>query len=116
MKDKSASWEQVRKITESPAFNRVGAYVIINPKGDICGTIKVLYPADGAGTMKVVLHEHGYTPQIGKASGYGYDKLSAALQGMIWGQGLPEPITLTDHPHNWERQLQDLSYQVYGVV
>lgn len=116
MKNKSASWEQVRKITESPAFNRVGAYVIINPKGDICGTIKILYPADGAGTMKVVLHEHGYGPQIGRASGYGYDKLSAALEGMVFGQSLPEPITLMDHPHNWERQLQDAGYRVYGVV
>lgn len=108
---KAVTWEQVRKITESPAFNRVGAYVIINPKGDICGTIKILYPADGAGTLKVVLHEHGYDPQIGKASGFGYDKLSAALQGMEFNG-----ITLTDHPHNWERQLQDAGYRVYGVV
>ena len=108
---KTATWEQVRKITESSAFNRVSAYVIINPKGDICGTIKILYPVDGAGVLKVVLHEHGYTPQIGKAGGYGYDKLSAALQGLEFAG-----ITLTDHPHNWERQLQDADYKVYCVV
>lgn len=108
---KTATWEQVRKITESPAFNRVGAYVIINSKGDICGTIKILYPADGAGTLKVVLHERGYDPQIGKAGGYGYDKLSAALQGMKFSN-----ITLTDYPCNWERQLQNAGYRVYGVV
>lgn len=116
MKTKEASWEQVRKITESTAFNRVGAKVIINPSGDLCGTIKILYPADGAGVLKVVLHEHGYHPQIGRAGGYGYDKLSAALQGMIFGQGLQNPITLTDHPHNWEQQLQEAGFRVYGVV
>ena len=108
---KAATWEDVRKITESPVFNRVGAYVIINPAGDICGTIKVLFPKDGAGTLKVVLHEHGNAPQIGKAGGYGYDKLSAALQGLTFAG-----ITLADHPHNWERQLQDAGYRVYGVV
>lgn len=116
MKTKEATWEQVRKITESTAFNRVGAKVIINPSGDVCGTIKILYPADGAGTLRVVLHEHGYGPQIGTAGGYGYDKLSAALQGLVFGQGLPEPLTLADHPHNWERQLQDAGFRVYGVV
>lgn len=110
-KDTFASWEQVRKITESPAFNRVGAKVIINPAGDICGTIKILYPADGVGTLKVVLHEHGYNAQIGKASGYGYDKLSAALQGLTFAG-----ITLTDHPHNWETQLKEAGYRVFGVV
>ena len=113
---KFASWEQARKITESAAFNRVGGKVIINQAGDICGTIKILYPADGAGILKVVLHEHGYGPQIGRASGYGYDKLSAALQGLVFGMSLPTPIILADHPHNWERQLQDAGYRVYGVV
>jgi len=113
---KAKSWDKARKITESPAFNRVGAYVIINPTGDICGTIKVLYPADGAGVLKVVLHEHGYCPQIGRAGGYGYDKLSAALKGMEFGNSLPSMIIFADHPHNWERQLQDAGFRVYGVV
>jgi hypothetical protein len=111
-----ATWEQVRKITESPAFNRVGAMVIINPAGDVCGTIKILYPKDGAGLLKAVLHEHGYAPQIGTAGGWGYDKLSAALNGMIFGQNLPEPLVLTDNPHNWERQLHDAGFNVYTVV
>ena len=115
-KNKEATWEQARKITESTAFNRVGALVIINHVGNVCGTIKVLYPKDGAGVLRVVLHEHGYGPQIGSAGGYGYDKLSAALQGMTFGMSLPEPLILADHPHNWERQLQDAGYRVYGVV
>ena len=33
---KTATWEQIRKITEGAAFNRVGAWVIINQSGDIC--------------------------------------------------------------------------------
>jgi hypothetical protein len=115
-KNTDATWEEVRKITESPAFNRVGAKVIINPAGDLCGTIKILYPKDGAGVLKVVLHEHGYSPQIGKACGYGYDKLSAALQGLVFGQSLPTPIILADHPVEWETQLRNAGYKVYGVV
>ena len=105
------SWNEVQKITESPAFNRVGAKVIINSSGDICGTIKILYPKDGAGKLKVVLHEHGLNAQIGRAGGYGYDKLSAALQGLVFCG-----ITLADHPHNWECQLQDAGFKVYTVV
>lgn len=110
-KDTYATWEQARKITESSAFERVGARVIINPKGDLCGTIKILYPKDGAGRLQVVLHEHGYGPQIGRASGYGYDKLSAALNGLKFAD-----MILQDHPHNWERQLQEAGYKVYGVI
>lgn len=108
-KNKPATWEQVRKITESPAFNRVGASVIINPAGDVCGTIKILYPKDGAGLLRVVLHKHGENPQIGTAGGYGYDKLSAALQGLEF-----DGITLASV--NWKIQLTDAGFKVYSVV
>jgi hypothetical protein len=106
-----ATWEQVRKIENGPALNRAGAKVILNKKGELCGTIKIAYPKDGAGILRVVLHEHEEDPQIGTAGGYGYDKLSAALQGMTFAG-----ITFQDHPENWEIQLRNAGYSVYGVL
>lgn len=105
---KNTNWTTARKITESPAFNRVSAYVILNPAGEICGTVKIQFPKDGAGKLTAILHEHGKEPQIGTASGYGYDKKSAALSGGKFGN-----VTLTDSGRDWTNQLQDAGYTVY---
>lgn len=111
MKKLQATWDQVRKIEQGPAMSRAGAKVIINSKGEICGTIRIAYPKDGAGTLTVILHEHGNAPQIGTASGYGYDKLSAALSGLTFAG-----ITLEDNPNSWETQLRAAGFNVYGVL
>ena len=109
-KDKFANWDQVRKIETGPALSRAGAKVIML-NGQIKGTIKIAFPKDGAGKLTVILHEHGFNAQIGHASGYGYDKVSAAMQGMIFAG-----MTLEDHPHNWEHQLRDAGFEVYGIL
>ena len=106
-----STWENVRKIENGPALSRAGAKVIINKAGDICGTIKIAYPKDGAGILRVIFHEHGEKPQIGTAGGYGYDKLSAAISGMTF-----KGMTLADHPKNWEIQLREAGYQVYSIL
>ena len=41
----------------------------------------------------------------------GYDKLSAALGGIKWGE-----LTFTDHPVNWEIQLRKAGYTVVQAV
>jgi hypothetical protein len=110
-KNKTASWDAVRKIENSPALRNAGAKVILNQKGEVCGMIKIAHPADGAGRLTVILHEHGLEPQVGSASGCGYDKVSAAIDGMTFAG-----MTLTDHPHNWEAQLRDAGYNVYTVL
>jgi hypothetical protein len=107
---KQASWDQVRKIENGAALGRAGAWVILF-KDTIKGTVKAAYPKDGAGTLTVIIHEHGFGPQIGKAGGYGYDKLSAALHGAKFGD-----IILEDSGRGWENQLQDAGYQVYRVL
>ncbi len=109
-KNKFATWEQVQKIENGPALSRAGAWVILL-NGVIKGTIKAAYPKDGAGRLTVILHEHGFNPQIGHAGGYGYDKLSAAIHGMVFNG-----IELQDHPHNWERQLSDAGFIVYRIL
>lgn len=53
--------------------------------------IVVVYPLDGAGRLRVLISDwgpHGNDPvrhQYGSASGYGYDKLGAATDGMTIG-------------------------------
>jgi len=105
---KSANWNTVHKVTEGPAFQRVSAYVILNSKGEISGTVKIQFPKDGAGKLTAILHEHGNEPQIGTASGYGYDKQSAALSGGTFGS-----VTLADSGRDWTDQLRDGGYTVY---
>ncbi len=105
---KTANWNTVRKITEGPAFNRVSAYVIINPAGDICGTVKIQFPKDGTGRLTAILHEHGHEPQIGTASGYGYDKTSAALSG-----GTFAGHTLINSGRDWSDQIREWGFKVY---
>lgn len=44
------------------------------------GTIAFKFPKDGTGRLSCYLHLFGYPMVIGTASGYGYDKKSAALE------------------------------------
>lgn len=101
--------EQLRKC-ENTSWNRAGAYIILKD-GKFTGKIKVSYPKDGAGTLKVFLWDFENELQIGSASGYGYDKLSAALEGMKF-----KDIVLTDHPQNWTRQLESAGYEIIQAI
>lgn len=115
-----------RKCDNGPAFNRVRAYVIIAPQhAAYCetakhtvikelqhGSIKVAYPADGAGKLQVFVWEcKNPGMQYGWASGYGYDKLSAALKGIKF-----DDIVFTDHPENWQIQLRNAGYTVIQAI
>lgn len=110
------------KAENSPAWARASAYVIIAPKASLApgsldnsrnfGKIKVLHPADGAGPLRVFVWDcKGTDLQMGTASGYGYDKLSAALQGIVF-----DGVTLTDHPQNWKSQLEEAGYTIVQAI
>lgn len=76
------------------------------------GKILVAYPADGAGIVHVFAWDcDGNGIQHGSATGYGYDKVSAAIAGMTW-----DGIELTDHPENWEMTLKKHGYTVYRAI
>lgn len=68
------------------------------PQIDKVARICIQRPADGAGRLKVAVTDWGCrddgnpTQFIGMASGFGYDKLTAALQGMTVGG-----VELGDH-------------------
>lgn len=107
------------KVTAIPK----GADVAGDYAGQVCNAfswlarIYVQYPRDGAGTLRVlVMCDRGPSESIGyyygEAQGYGYDKLTAALDGCPI-PGAPsedgEGITLGDHcDHMGDPTLRDL--------
>jgi hypothetical protein len=96
---------------EKGALARVTAYCIISPDGSGTGKILITH-AQGTGSVNAFVWDtEGNGLQHGKASGYGYDKVSAALQGIKF-----DSITFTDHPKNWESQLRDAGYRVIFIV
>lgn len=79
-------------IEKRPALNRAGAYVILDEQtGKFCGKILFAYPSDGAGKLYAAMWD--FTPTTGRdvqngyATGCGYDKQSAAIDGMKFGAG-----------------------------
>jgi hypothetical protein len=111
---------------KGPAWKRAGAFVVIPPRSTVAefndpghkltlksfGKIKVAYPADGAGRLRVWVWDCiGSDVQYGTASGGGYDKLSAALSGLTF-----DGLTLTDHPQNWESQLREAGYTIISAI
>lgn len=61
------------------AFNliRAGALVV---NGQQVGKLSFKYPVRGEGRVTCFLHLHGYAMVSGTASGYGYDKTTAAFE------------------------------------
>ncbi len=60
------------------AFARVSAFVIMKD-GERVATVAFKFPADGAGRLQCFLHVLSLPMVKGTASGYGYDKRSAAF-------------------------------------
>lgn len=95
-------------VHDKAAAKQISAYTILNRKGDYVATVRIhygqstalanIYQTDSAarkcfakahGLESVAINEIGRTAhklfgfQSGKASGYGYDKATAALSGMM---------------------------------
>ena len=69
------------------AFTRVSAHVIVK-NGERVATVSFKYPADGAGRLQCFLHVLSLSMVRGTASGYGYDKASAAFHDAAKKQAL----------------------------
>ena len=70
----TSNWEKFDK-----AFNQVSAYVVMDTENNLIAKISVKYPKDGAGRLTAFIHIIGTEIQVGTASGYGYDKSTAAI-------------------------------------
>ena len=98
-----------QKFENAPALKRAGAYFA--QKGSVSARIVFAYPADGAGKLTVFVHEYGKEMQTGSASGYGYDKKSAAINGLSIGD-----FTFKDSGDHFENELRDAGFSVYFII
>lgn len=115
-----------KHIEDTPALNRAGAYVIVDlhpsdPRNPIAGKILFAYPKDGAGILRASMWDFtNYEREVqnGRATGYGYDKKSAAISGMKFGKGDREFILECDGTgiQDAEKQFAAHGYLLRWVV
>jgi hypothetical protein len=83
-----------KHIEQRPALNRAGVYVVIDKTaGTMAGKMLIAHPQDGAGRLYVSLWDFtgtGHDVQNGSVTGFGYDKLASAIDGMRFGTGNQE--------------------------
>lgn len=65
------------------AFANVSAFVVLDSRGERVATVALKFPRDGAGRLWAYVHLIGVSMVRGYASGYGYDKRSAAVSAAI---------------------------------
>lgn len=114
---KTSIYDKLRAAEHSPAWDRASAYVIMHG-ADRAGQIKVKHPKDGMGPLEVFLWDWTSSGSIddrgiqyGKASGMGYDKLAAALEGLKFGE-----LIFKDHPTDWKHQLEEGGFTLFQAL
>lgn len=106
--------------------SRMSSHAILK-YGESVGFVLIHYPTDGAGRLKAFVHLYGLPMAYGSASGYGYDKATAAVYAAIKSmeiddRGIKEvgaegmearriarllQDTFTDGGHDYIRQMED---------
>lgn len=101
---------------------RVAAYVVMRGPEHV-GTVRVHYPADGAGRLVVyvadwTLDRPEHIPfneftrwQRGIAGGYGYNKTSAAMSGMVIAG-----VTTIDDGHDWQHHFRAGGFTILQAI
>lgn len=111
------------------AFQHVSAFVILKD-GERVATIAFKFPKDGASRLYAYVHWIGIEMVRGYASGYGYDKRSAAIESAVARLPYTDELdenhkpdlalfrsALTDIGGNtWDRALQDAGFTVLQAV
>lgn len=71
----------MKQVRETKSGGEISAWIILNKKKEHVATVQAFY---GQTVLVDVWHMKSDTPlQQGKASGYGYDKFTAALSGLV---------------------------------
>lgn len=83
------------------AFSQVAAFVIMK-NGEKVATIALKFPKDGAGRLNAYVHWLGVEMTRGHASGFGYDKGSAAVANAA------RKISKENERDGWNQEFQDL--------
>lgn len=107
------------------AFQNVSAYVVLDKNGEHVASVKFKFPRDGAGRLYAYVHWIGLQMVRGSASGYGYDKRSAAVADAVG-----RFADMDKHPYcfkffdavardggeYWDRRLRDAGFTVIQAV
>lgn len=108
------------------ACQRISTFVIV--KNNECwGKVIVLYPNDGAGLLRVQLTDwtderKGDAVKQASASGYGYDKVQAAMSQLEFaGRKIYDHSEIMENgersPYrDWRDQLESMGYKTFGVL
>jgi hypothetical protein len=86
------------------------SYAVIRD-GKLYASVNFKFPKDGAGRLTAQYHVLGEKLMQGSASGYGYDKKTAALEGARFGE-----YTIQGNGWDWDRQLQDAGFEVHQTL
>lgn len=109
------------------AFSQVSAYTIAKD-GERVATIAFKFPRDGAGRLQAFVHWLGVAMVRGYASGYGYDKQSAACSvaakrvplkdcdGDTTDATVFAAALSPDNGYSWDRRLRDAGFDVWQAV
>lgn len=116
------------------AFPHTSAYAVLK-NGNVVAKIAFKYPRDGSGRLYAYVHWIGLPMGRGHASGYGYDKHSAACAD--WAHKAKDPVDIVARLKNydelgdydmfraalmrnngryWNDQLREDGFVVVGVV
>lgn len=73
-------------------FKNVSAFVILDENHEVYAKVSIKYPRDGAGRLYAYVHIIGERMVRGSATGYGYDKGSAAVSKAFTIARLNDPF------------------------
>lgn len=73
----------MKRVDETKAGKSISAFVIISPDNKLIGKVQAHYSDTGRVTVNLWNWGEGEVYQEGSAGGYGYDKFTAAIRGMI---------------------------------
>ena len=112
------------KVRKAEDASRIAAYIVMKGEEHV-GTIRIQYPRAGHGEAPLHAFLADWTLdrpegtdfadftrwQIGTATGYGYDKASAAMSGLaLCG------FTLLGNGHDWTHQLKEAGFTLMRAI
>jgi len=107
-------------------FACVAAYIVMMGSEKV-GKIAIKFPQDGAGRLYAYVHWYGDEMLRGSATGYGYDKRSAAIANAVKGSAIAEDGIPSDHDKfiralkadsglSWDSQLHREGFEVHQAI
>lgn len=110
------------------SFPQVSAFVVVKD-GERAATVAFKFPKDGAGRLYCYLHVIGIPMVRGSATGFGYDKRSAAAEAAARlvdpakGYDGAAAVALAiraalkgDSGYSWDRRVEDAGFKVWQAV